>query len=177
MGHWLAEGDFMTLLRLAGFGPRIAALAFFALAAGASQGQGRFTISSDGQEVTDTTTRLAWRRCAEGMQWDGKTCAGKLKTYKYGEAKDAAAAAAKHDAKAWRIPARDELVALVDKTAKKKPRIDVKAFPQTPAKPFWAMRPGSDDDLNAWLVNFSNGKVSGNAGQRRFPLRLVRASA
>ena len=39
------------------------------------------------------------------------------------------------------------------------------------------MRPGSDDDLSAWLVNFANGKVTGNAGQRRFYLRLVRTSA
>src|SRR6186997_2310995 len=131
----------MTLLRLAAFGPRIAAFAFLALVASASQAQGRYTISSDGQEVTDTTTKLAWRRCAEGLRWDGKECSGKLKTFKYPEAKD-------------------ELVALVDKTAKKKPRIDVKAFPQTPAKPFWALRPGSDDDLSAWLVNFANGKVS-----------------
>ena len=167
----------MTLLRLAGFGPRIAALAVFALVATASHGQGRFSISSDGQDVTDTTTKLAWRRCAEGLRWDGKACSGKLMKYKYPEAKDAAAAAAKADGKAWRIPTRDELVALVDKTAKKKPRIDVKAFPQTPAQPFWAMRPGTDDDLSAWLVNFSNGKVSGNAGQRRFPLRLVRTGA
>lgn len=167
----------MTLLRLAGFGPRIAALAVLVLSAAASHGQGRFTISSDGQDVTDTTTKLAWRRCAEGLRWDGKACSGKLKTYKYPEAKDAAAAAAKGDGKAWRIPTRDELVALVDKTAKKKPRIDVKAFPQTPAQPFWAMRPGTDDDLNAWLVNFANGKVSGNAGQRKFPLRLVRDGA
>ena len=167
----------MTLLRLAAFGPRIAAFAFLALVASASQAQGRYTISSDGQEVTDTTTKLAWRRCAEGLRWDGKECSGKVKTFKYPEAKDAAAAAAKGDSKAWRIPTKDELVALVDKTAKKKPRIDVKAFPQTPAKPFWSMRPGSDDDLSAWLVNFANGKVSGNTGQRRFHLRLVRGSA
>ena len=167
----------MTLLRLAGFGPRIAAFALLALVASASQAQGRYTISSDGQEVTDTTTRLAWRRCAEGLRWDGKECTGKLKTFKYPEAKEAAAAAAKGDGKAWRIPTKDELVGLVDKTAKKKPRIDIKAFPQTPAKPFWAMRPGSDDDLSAWLVNFANGKVTGNTGQRRFHLRLVRASA
>ena len=84
----------MTLLRLAAFGPRIAAFAFLALVASASQAQGRYTISSDGQEVTDTTTKLAWRRCAEGLRWDGKECTGKLKTFKYGEAKDAAAAAA-----------------------------------------------------------------------------------
>jgi hypothetical protein len=39
------------------------------------------------------------------------------------------------------------------------------------------MRPGTDDDLNAWLVSFANGKVSGNTGQRPFPLRLVRTPA
>src|SRR6478735_8339462 len=167
----------MTLLRLAAFGPRIAAFAFLALVASASQAQDRFTISGNGQDVTDTTTKLVWRRCAEGLRWDGKTCWGKVKTFKYSEAKEAAAAASKGDAKAWRIPTRDELVALVDKTAKKKPRIDVKAFPETPAKPFWAIRPGTDDDLNAWLVNFANGKVTGNTGQRKFHLRLVRASA
>jgi hypothetical protein len=166
----------MTLLRLATLGPRIAALSLLALAATASPAQGRFMTSGDGQEVTDATTQLAWRRCAEGLRWDGKACSGKLKTFKYSEAKDAAAAA-KSDGKAWRIPTKDELAALIDKTAKKKPRIDVKAFPQTPAQPFWAMRPGSDDGLNAWLVNFANGKVHGNAGQRKFPLRLVRASA
>ena len=125
----------MTLLRPSTLGPRIAALAFLACFAAASHGQTRFTISSDGQEVTDATT------------------------------------------KAWRIPTKDELVTLVDKAAKKKPRIDVKAFPQTPSQPFWAMRPGSDDDLNAWLVNFANGKVHGNTGQRKLPLRIVRASA
>jgi Protein of unknown function (DUF1566) len=167
----------MTLLRLATLGPRLAALSLLALAATASHGQARFTTSSDGQEVTDATTRLVWRRCAEGLRWDGKACAGKLMKYKFGEAKDVAEGAARSGAKAWRIPTKDELVSLLDKNAKKKPRIDANAFPQTPAQPFWAMRPGTDDDLNAWLVSFANGKVSGNTGQRKFPLRLVRTPA
>ena len=158
----------MTLSRLAASGPRIAALALFALVATASQAQGRFAISADGQEVTDTTTRLTWRRCAEGMRWDGKACSGKLAKFSYATAKQAAASAAKSAAKAWRIPTRDELVALVD-MAKKKPRIDPQAFPQTPSAPFWASRPGSDDDLNAWLVNFANGKVHGNARPGQVP--------
>ncbi len=167
----------MTLLRLATLGSRIAALSLLALAATASQGQTRFTISGDGQEVTDTTTQLVWRRCAEGLRWDGKACTGKLKTYKFGEAKDVAEGAAQSGGKAWRIPTKEELVGLVDKSTKKKPRIDANAFPQTPSQPFWAMRPGTDDDLNAWLVSFATGKVSGNTGQRKFPLRLVRTPA
>ncbi len=48
----------MTLSRAAALGPRLAALALFALAACASHAQGRFAVSADGQEVTDSTARL-----------------------------------------------------------------------------------------------------------------------
>ena len=166
----------MTQSRAAALGPRIAALSLLALAACAASAQGRFAISADGEEVTDATTRLIWRRCAEGLRWDGKACSGKLMKFSYAAAKQDAAGAAKRDGKAWRIPARDELVALVD-MAKKKPRIDPQAFPQTPSLPFWAARAGSDDDLNAWLVSFASGKVRGNIGEAKFPLRLVRAAS
>ncbi len=160
----------MTLFRLAILGPRLAALSLLALAATTSQAQGRFTTSADGQEVTDTSSMLTWRRCAEGMAFEGKTCKGKLAKFKYADAKAAAAATGK----GWRIPSREELVALVD-MAKKKPRIDPMAFPGTPSAPFWATKAGSSDNLNAWLVSFTNGKVRANLGEAKFPLRLVRA--
>ena len=60
---------------------------------------------------------------------------------------------------------------------KKKPRIDPMAFPATPALPFWATKAGSDDNLNAWLVSFANGKVKANLGEAKFPLRLVRGGS
>lgn len=166
----------MALSRGAGLGSRIAAGTLLALAAAASHAQGRYAISSDGQEVTDSTSHLTWRRCAEGMSWDGKTCTGKLAKYTYAGAKKAAEAA-KGAGKAWRIPTRGELVALFDKNAKKKPRIDAQAFPKASNGPFWASRPGSDDDLNAWLVNMGNGKVRANLGQSKFALLLVRAGS
>ncbi len=167
----------MTLSRAAACGPRIAALALLAFAACAAQAQGRFAISADGQEVADSTTGLTWRRCAQGMRWDGKACSGKLMKFSYAGAKQDAAGAAQRESKAWRIPAREELTALVDDAQKKKPRIDKNAFPQTPALPFWASRAGSDDNLNAWLVSFATGKVRGNIGEAKFPLRLVRAGS
>ena len=165
----------MTLSRAAAFGPRLLALALLALAASTGHAAGRYAVSADGQEVTDSTTRLTWRRCAEGMRWDGKACSGKLLKYSYAMAKQRAAA--NGGGKSWRIPTRDELVGLVDMGRKKKPRIDTEAFPQTPSAPFWASRPGSDDNLNAWLVNFGNGKVHANLGQAKFPLRLVRPAS
>ena len=165
----------MALSRSVALGIRCAAFSLLTLAAASGQAQARFTVSADGQDVLDSTTNLTWRRCAEGQHWDGKACTGKLAKFTYGSAKQAAASAG--GGKGWRVPTRDELVGLVDKNAKKKPKIDVQAFPNTPSAMFWASRPGSDDNLNAWLVNFGNGKVIGNAGQAKFPLRLVHAGS
>lgn len=145
------------------------------LFATAAMAEERFSFSADGQEVTDNTTHLTWSRCAEGMKWDGKLCQGKAATFDFAGAKKAAAAVATASGKAWRVPTKDELTGIVVKN-KKKPMIDQAAFPATPNNQFWATRPGFDDNLNAWLVNFSNGKVYGNAGERKFNLRLVRAS-
>ena len=151
-----------------------AVLLFLTFAAGAAQAQtaaaSPFSISGDGQEVTDSRSGLVWRRCAEGLKWDGKTCAGKLAKFKLAGAKEAAKAAGG----GWRLPTKDELVGLVVK-GKKKPLIDDAAFPGTPKTLFWSTRPGFDDNLNAWLVNFSNGKVDGNSGAGKFALRLVHA--
>ena len=149
----------------------LAVFAFCALAATARAGD-RYTVSADGQEVRDITTQLTWRRCAEGQRFDGKACAGKPVRYSFRGAKKAAGAAGS----GWRVPTREELLGLVDKKAKK-PKIDVQAFPKTPNLPFWASRQGSDDDLGAWLVSFANGKVTGNVGQAKFPLRLVKSGA
>jgi len=141
------------------------------VAAAPSAAQGRYSVSPDGNEVTDATTHLVWRRCAEGLRWNGRACDGKLTKFFYHEAKQHAADSGAH----WRLPTRDELVTLVVK-GKKKPMIDGAAFPNTPTQQFWATREDADhtDNLNAWLVNFSNGRVYGNVGQKRFPLRLVR---
>jgi uncharacterized protein DUF1566 len=165
----------MARSRLAAIGCRSAALALLALGAAASHAADRFTISSDGQEVTDSTTHLVWRRCGEGQRWDGKTCTGKLVKYKYAGARQAAESAARSGGKAWRIPSREELVSLYDAKLKRAPRVDGSVFPKATNGPFWATRAGTDDNLNAWLVNFRNGRVSGYTGQSTFPLRLVRA--
>ena len=164
----------MIRLRGAAIGSRCAAFALFALVATAAHAEDRFVISSDGQEVTDSTTKLVWRRCSEGQRFDGKTCSGKLVKYKYGAARQAAEAAAKSTGKPWRMPSREELVSLYDEKLKRKPRLDGRIFPAATNGPFFATRVGTDDDLNAWLVNFSNGRVSGYAGQKTFPVRLVR---
>jgi hypothetical protein len=134
----------------------------------------RFTPSADGQEVVDTTTGLIWRRCAEGMEWNGSACKMKPLKFKLAAARERAAETAKTSNKAWRIPNKDELIGIVAKT-KSRPKIDSIAFPNSPSAVFWALRPEADDNLNAWLVNFNTGHVLGNSGQNKFMLRLVRS--
>lgn len=142
---------------------------------GAVHAQSRFAVSADGQEVFDVQARLTWRRCAEGMNWNGTTCAGKAKKFSYGAAKKQAASLATQSGQAWRLPAKDELLSVVQK-GKKKPLIDTAAFPGTPAALFWATRPEAADNLNAWIVNFRNGHVYGNTGSKAPHVRLVRTA-
>ncbi len=141
------------------------------LAAVAAHAGGRFAISADGREVTDTQTRLIWQRCALGQNWDGKTCIGKATKLPLVTARSIGETMTP----AWRLPTRDELSSIVDK-ARKKPAIDGAAFPATPATMFWAVRPDATDTLNAWLVDFSKGKVFGNSRKGSYLVRLVRSS-
>jgi hypothetical protein len=148
------------------------ALGVSVLCAAAFAADSRFVVSADGQEVLDTKTSLVWRRCAEGMSWDGKACQGKVAKYKFGEAKQRADAAAPAQGKAWRVPTKDELASLVIKQ-KKKPMTDAAAFPNTPASLYWAKRPGFDDNLNGWMIDFGSGKGFGGSGAKE-AVRLVR---
>ncbi len=141
------------------------------LAATPAAAQDRFTLSADGQEVTDTMSHLTWRRCAEGTRWLGAGCVGKPTLLSY---KDAKAWALTEGAwGGWRLPTEAELLTLVDK-AKKKPKIDIKAFPNTPKMPFWCLPPGAADEYNGRMINFGNGKVEPGLGERKVPVRLVK---
>jgi len=146
--------------------------AVLSIAALAAHADDRFKVSADGKEVTDTKTNLVWRRCVEGMAWDGKTCAGKAKKMTYANARKTAADAGS----GWRLATKEEMLSLVDKSLKKKPLIDQTAFPKTPSGLSWANRPEMTDNLNGWMVDFRNGHVLGNAGSKAPVLRLVRAA-
>jgi hypothetical protein len=154
---------------LSGFG--VAACLVVLAPAHAAEPPARFTLSADGQEVSDSQTKLVWQRCPVGSKWDGKLCVGKPTTFTLAEAKHASDPASA----AWRTPTKDEFAALVDRS-KKKPKMDTLAFPVQPKGLCWALRPQTDDNLNAWLVDFRNGKVFGNTRAARHFVRLVRAS-
>jgi hypothetical protein len=104
----------------------------------------RYTVSADGKEVADSRTRLIWRRCTEGMTWDGMTCAGEPKIIKFHQhALAHAKAEAAATRQAWRVPTHQELVGIANKptdadVARGVGGIDLVTFPATPKIAFWS---------------------------------------
>lgn len=133
-----------------------------------------FTVSADGQEVTDIKTGLIWRRCAEGMTASGGTCTGAASAYTHEAALTRASTQATATGVAWRLPNIKELSSVADKS-RINPAIDVAAFPATRASYFWSSWPYVGVTNGAWDVYFGNGGVYGGYRSNAFYVRLVRA--
>lgn len=131
--------------------------------------------SLSGDEVTDAASGLVWRRCAEGMDWNGTTCAGTALTFSHENALLRARTEAAASGKAWRLPNVKELSSLVDRS-RISPSIDIAAFPATPLARFWSSSPYAGDSNYAWYVDFSVGVVNGGYRGIIYAVRLVRAS-
>lgn len=135
-----------------------------------------FTISADGQEVTDAKTGLIWRRCAEGMTASGDNCVGFATTFNvvHEVALTLATSQANRTGMAWRLPNLKELSSIADKS-RRNPAIDPVAFPATPAMYFWSSSPYVGSTIYAWVVSFYDGTVNGNERGSNAPyVRLVR---
>lgn len=145
----------------------------------AARAEGRFIVSADGTEVTDTLTGLVWRRCAAGMAWNNDTqaCEGTATRFKWKAALDYAKA---NREGGWRLPNVKELLSIADFEAQD-PAIDQQAFPNTPtdraflSSTMSATRKG----MYGAVVSFSRGEVSQQSAYqfRSWPLRLVRGGA
>lgn len=136
---------------------------------GSVQAQSRYTVASNGTEVTDTKTGLIWQRCSAGQSWDGSSCAGSAVTYTH----EQALAYAKTQT-GWRLPTVKELSSLADK-GRNNPAIAPAVFPATSPGWYWTSSSVVGDPINAWIVNFDYGSVSGVS--RRYGdsyVRLVR---
>lgn len=132
--------------------------------------QARFTPSPAGGEVADGKTGLIWRRCTEGMQWNGSTCLGTALTFTHEQAMSYAKGQS-----GWRLPGVKELTTVVDR-GRLSPAIDVAAFPATPSLWFWTSTPLVGNSTDAWHVRFDTGAVFNARRNNTFPIRLVRAN-
>ena len=133
-----------------------------------------FTVSADGQEVTDAKTGLIWRRCAEGMTVSGGACIGTASTFTHEAALTRASIQATTAGVGWRLPNGKELLSSIDKN-RIQPAIDTAAFPATPSSWFWSSSPYAGHASNAWYVDFGYGHLGFSFRVNTFYVRLVRA--
>lgn len=161
-------------------------------------GSTEWRTTEDGRQVVDARSKLAWSRCAEGMAWNGKTCAGTARLMTHGEATALAAARAKAEGVAWRLPRVPELRRLAGKFGKAASP-DAALFPAAPQDWHWSItasintarinpydydnirqgRAGGNIDQigvqQGWAVNLGTGEARGDVTKRSMlTVRLVR---
>lgn len=127
--------------------------------------------------VADSRTGLMWQQCTDGLS--GADCAtGTATTHATYAAALARATAVNADAAGagrgfgdWRVPNRNELASLVNRSCEA-PAIQRTPFPGTPAASFWSASPMAAGFV--WYVDFTDGSIGpgGTTGNR--VLRLVR---
>lgn len=136
-----------------------------------------FTVSVDGQEITDHETGLVWQRCAEGMRWNGSHCIGRAREFTFESALVHAQFEAHARGNAWRLPNLSELLSITD-PLHATPAIDVANFPDTPGEKFWTSSTFAGDRVDqsseAMFVDFSQGGYLHHDRATRHHVRLVR---
>ena len=129
-----------------------------------------FTVTKvgDAEVVVDEVTHLMWQRTVNEntYSWDQAI-----------EFCDRLELAGHSD---WRLPARIELISLIDFTRSMElsppsPAIDPDAFPNTPAQWFWSSSPAAGAPSNAWHVYFYFGYVDFDDVGSSFRVRCVRS--
>jgi hypothetical protein len=149
-------------------------------------------LSADGAYVLDAQNKLAWLRCVEGMTWNGHNCVGEARLMTYTTAQSLAAARAKADGVAWRLPRIHELRRIKEDAA------STTLFPADPQSWTWSgnasiniaqtnpynygnIASGSSNQqerLSArlgWAVHLGNGESRGDISRgKALVVRLVR---
>ena len=110
-----------------------------------------FTALEGGAVVRHEPTGLEWRRCAEGMSWNGTGCTGSANTWTWQGALQHADAVS-----GWRLPNLNELHSIVER-CRMDPAVNQQVFPGTPSSDFWSASPYAGLSGYAWLVFFRNG--------------------
>lgn len=131
----------------------------------------RYSVSADGLEVTDTVTRLVWRRCPESMSWDATqaTCTGSAMSYSF------PALLAYTLPAGWRVPNVNELASLASKACASAPMINTTVFVATPSSVYLSNTPMQGDATRVWTVNFATGATQlDQVSLSNYTLRLVK---
>lgn len=133
----------------------------------------KYVISDNQQEVLDTQTGLIWRRCVEGMKWNGSTCSGSPFYGMFQEVLERAVNQAHLTGKPWRVPNVKELGSLVDQT-QSPITIDSTVFPATQNDQFWSSSSYAMDAFFGWMTHFYYGATYFSYSEDTGAVRLVR---
>ncbi|MDQ5939103.1 MAG: hypothetical protein QG557_50 [Pseudomonadota bacterium] len=137
----------------------------------------KYIISDNGQEVLDMQTNLIWRRCVEGMLWNGQTCVDENGSgpsfFMFEEALQHAAKQAANTKKGWRLPNVKEITSLMD-YSQPDMAINLNVFTATPNAQSWSSSSYSADAFNSWIVHLYYGKVYYDYTEDKGVVRLVR---
>jgi hypothetical protein len=136
---------------------------------------GKLTLSADGTEATsDAPGGVAtWRRCVEGMAWNGSTCTGTASTFTMVDALAQAAAEAAGTGLPWHVPNVKELNWIV-RRENIAPATDRVAFPNTPIGDYCSSSPDVARPENTWVIDMEFGRLHTAARSAACLLRLVR---
>jgi hypothetical protein len=111
--------------------------------------------------VVDTVTGLMWQAAVDPGTYDSPSAKAFCKGLSLAGHAD------------WRLPARVELVSLLDFT-RHDPAIDANAFPDTPSNGFWTTSPVAGAVDVAWYVDFRDGSTYNDFTYRPYAARCVR---
>jgi len=127
-------------------------------------------LSGDGAYVLDARAKVAWPRCVEGMQWNGKTCVGTALLLSRDEAMALARDLERKRGLHLRVPRITELQGLVDKTASP-PGLDPTLFPASPRGWHWS---GTSSVNTAPVNQYNYGNImQGRTAQSALHLRFL----
>ncbi|MDI7269494.1 MAG: DUF1566 domain-containing protein, partial [Myxococcota bacterium] len=124
--------------------------------------------------VSDNVTGLQWQGCPAGMTGDASSCSGTAALPVWTDALVYCDGLDWGGFDDWRLPDRYELQSIVDYGVASGPRINVAAFPGTPAAWFWSSSSYAGSASFAWYVYFYFGNVYGDDKSYAYYVRCVR---
>ncbi|EOW9407664.1 DUF1566 domain-containing protein [Vibrio cholerae] len=141
----------------------------------------RYTIKND--IVVDNETGLEWKRCPEGLNWNGSACTGVPLEISWNDAIKKYASLGRD----WRLPTFQELATLrtrgtsdprvLQSSNCNKPAINQLVFPGGAAMgAFWSSSEKENDNgVSAWFVVFTEGLLHTYYKKAAANIRLVRS--
>lgn len=135
----------------------------------------RYELISNGEEVLDKDTNLIWKRCLEGMAWNGTECIGSPSSF---PTQSAYFSHALSQGSGWRVPNIKEIISITEYGCGF-PAINLDTFPNTPGlgedgRGYVQLTSTRANSSNFIWFDVSTGMTAGAPRGDRRLLRLVR---